>query len=250
VNLKRNIAKVKAHGSQAPNAPIIHFESINDMKIIQKMINKNNLSGKFESTINELIYNYTPKKSEAIKQHKAALDCNMNISTLVDMDHDLKNKDSRIKKGSPDRIPRIHTTKPSCTLRTYIYVENNKFDLDTFKESMRCISELAEISDREFIALKNIASEKTWERFRKAKGKFVSVVEKKFAKGGIPAPLNDHSLVETIMEKIYGYEMVDLNKLTDEQKKQRLIIEKKIEIFFSKQSQRVFNLLAPIFSDY
>lgn len=255
-NLKRNIAKVRALGSKPPSNPILHFEAYPDMQLIENFVeeNQSRLTA-FGNLSNSLLYNFTVKKTDAIKLHKQALDINMNITTLVDMDHDVKNKASRVAKGSPDRIPRIHTTSPASTLLTYIYVDKKDSEKDIFNESIRKFPSLSLLSNTEMLALKESAITKTWARFEKAIGpKMLEYLRKDFQKKKLSSPINDHSLVETLMEKIYGHEIVELNfkkvkQLSDKQKKEKEEIEQKLRCFFLKQPEKVLVLLSPLFEE-
>ena len=255
-NLKRNIAKVRALGSKPPSNPILHFEAYPAMQLIENFVEENQtILTAFGNLSNSLLYNFTKKKSEAIEFHKHALEINMNISTLVDMDHDIKNRASRVAKGSPERIPRIHTTSPASTLLTSIYVDKRDSEKDIFNESMRKFPSLALLSDTEILALKESAITKTWARFEKAIGpKMLESLRKDFQKKKLSSPINDHSLVETLMEKIYGHEIVELNfkkvkQLSDKQKKEMEGIEQKLRYFFLKQPEKVLILLSPLFEE-
>ena len=226
------------------------------MELIQKLIKNNTpVTTVLGNLSNSLLYNYTEKKSEAITLHKQALDVNMNISTLVDMDYDIKNGASRVAKGSPERILRIHTTTPSCTLLTHIFVKEKVFDQDIFNKSMRIFPSLSQLTDAEFLALKESATSKTWNRFEKAIGEArVKSLENDFRKRKFPTPINDHSLVETLMEKIYGYENLELNfkkskLLSDKQKNEKAFIEEEMKNFFLKQPEKLLVLLTPIFKE-
>lgn len=255
-NLKRNIAKVRALGSRPPSNPILHFEAYSDMQLVENFVEENQTKlTAFGNLSNSLLYNFTEKKSEAIEFHKHALEINMNISTLVDMDHDIKNKAARVAKGSPERIPRIHTTSPASTLLTYIYVDKRDSGKDTFNESIRKFPSLSLLSDTEILALKESSITKTWARFEKAIGsKMLEYLRKDFQKKKLPSPINDHSLVETLMEKIYGYDNVELNynkvkSFSDKQKREKNGIEQKLKHFFLKQPEKVIVLLSPLFEE-
>ena len=79
-------------------------------------------------------------------------------------------------------------------------------------------------------------------------------LRKDFQKKKLPSPINDHSLVETLMEKIYGYDNVELNynkvkSFSDKQKREKNGIEQKLKHFFLKQPEKVIVLLSPLFEE-
>ena len=263
-NLKRNIAKVRALGSKPPSSPILHFEAYPDMELIENFVEQNqSILTTFGNLSNSLLYNFTVKKTDAIKLHKLALDINMNISTLVDMDYDI-NQEKTIKvEGLDEIITRVHSTFPSCVLETYVFYDDTKLDDQRLIHFLRSFEQLKEASEEDLSSIKDIAIEKTWKRLmngyymnhnKNRSDKKPVYLKKVFKKKKIKSPLNDHSLVETLMEKIYGYEIVELNYnklklLSDEQKSEKKFIEQKLSNFFLKQPEKVLVLLSPLFEE-
>ena len=263
-NLKRNIAKVRALGSRPPSNPILHFEAYSDMQLVENFVeeNQSRLTA-FGNLSNSLLYNFTVKKTDAIKLHKQALDINMNITTLVDMDYDI-NQENLIKvQGLDEIITRVHSTFPSCALETYVFYDDAKLDDQRLINFLRSFEQLKEASEEELSSIKDIAIEKTWKRLMSGyymnhnnnrSDKKPVYLKKVFKEKKIRYPLNDHSLVETLMEKIYGYDNVELNynkvkSLSDKQKREKNGIEQKLKHFFLKQPEKVLVLLSPLFEE-
>jgi hypothetical protein len=191
--MKRYLAKLKAHGAKKTKESILHFESFNDAILMENIISKN----RKQFHHNKIVYMYTQKKKAAIKNHRLALETDHNITTLVDMDHDLRLREHLIEKGKPAKIPRLHSTKPACTLLTVPYNINGKFNFDEFCKMTKRIPELSKAEEEIIIQVNENAIKKTWERI--AKGNIHA--RKMFEKKGITSPLNDHSVVEAILEQ-------------------------------------------------
>jgi hypothetical protein len=191
--MKRYLAKLKAHGAKKTRESILHFESFNDARLMKNIISKN----RKQFHHNKIRYMYTQTKAKAIKNHQDALERDHNITTLVDMDYDLRLREHLIEKGKPEKIPRLHSTKPACTLLTVPYNINGKFKFDEFCRMTKRIPELSKADEEIIIQINENAIKKTWERILKAR----PYARKMFEKKGITSPLNDHSVVEAILEQ-------------------------------------------------
>ena len=226
--MKRYLAKLKAHGAKKERGPMLHFESHNDARVMQNIISKNQKQFRH----NKIRYMFTQSKGEAIKNHQDALERDHNITTLVDMDHDLKHREHRIEKGKPAIIPRLHSTKPACTLLTVPYNINGKFSFAEFCRMTKRIPELSKADEEIIIQINENAINKTWERLSKARPHAREMFEKK----GITSPLNDHSVVEAIFEHC---------KSTSKDK-----IEQNLEKFAKLDNKTMFHLINKLLSDF
>ena len=83
------------------------------------------------------------------------------------MDHDLRLREHLIEKGKPAKIPRLHSTKPACTLLTVPYNINGKFNFDEFCKMTKRIPELSKAEEEIIIQVNENAIKKTWERIAK-----------------------------------------------------------------------------------
>jgi hypothetical protein len=233
--MQRYLAKVIAHDGQKTTSPILHFEGYTDAQLIFEIMN--NCPDDIETLKRSIIWKFSEGKDKAINNHKSALNMGHNISTLVDMDHDINNRSFALKKKSAERIPRIHSTKPACTLITAIFIENGKFDQVTFSEAIRTIPDLSSTDEETLDEIKKNAVRKTWESFTKSKGHAVErYIKPLFIKKKIPLPLNDHALIEAIHEKC--------ENITEK------VVEKKMKEYFLNNHERVFVLLTPIISKF
>ena len=226
--MKRYLAKLKVHGGKKIIQSILHFESFNDARLMKNIISKN----RKQFHHNKIVYMYTQKKKAAIKNHRLALETAHNITTLVDMDHDLRLREHLIEKGKPAKIPRLHSTKPACTLLTVPYNINGKFNFDEFCKMTKRIPELSKAEEEIIIQVNENAIKKTWERI--AKGNIYA--RKMFEKKGITSPLNDHSVVEAILEQC--------NTTSKDKIKQNL------EEFAKLDNEAMSNLIDKLLSDF
>ncbi len=227
-NMKRYLARLKAHGAKKERNPILHFESHNDARVMQNIISKNQK----QFGHNKIRYMFTQGKAKAIKHHQDALESDHNITTLVDMDYDLKLREHQIEKGKPAIIPRLHSTKPACTLLTVPYNINGKFSFAEFCRMTKRIPELSKADEEIIIQINENAINKTWERILKAR----PYARKMFEKKGITSPLNDHSVVEAIFEHC---------KSTSKDK-----IEQNLEKFAKLDNETMSNLIVKLLSDF
>ena len=95
-DMERYLARINAHDGKRTDSPILHFESFFDMELIKEVMQ--DCPDEFKSLNKNLEYRYTKTKKRAIRNHSQALEMGHDISTLVDMDHDIKSKDFRKKK--------------------------------------------------------------------------------------------------------------------------------------------------------
>lgn len=226
--MKRYLAKLKALGGKKTRDPILHFESHNDARVMQNIISKNQK----QFPHNKIVYMYTQKKKAAIKNHRLALETNHNITTLVDMDHDLKLREHLVQKGKTAMIPRLHSTKPACTLLTVPYNINGKFNFEEFCRMTKRIPELSKADEEIIIQINENAIKKTWERIVNAR----PYAREMFEKNGITSPLNDHSVVEAILEQC---------NTTSKDK-----IEQNLEEFAKLDNEAMSNLIDKLLSDF
>jgi len=249
--LKRNIAKVKAHGSIPSNDPIFHFESYHDMSLIRTYclsnpVQRTKESGpkEYHKPIEGMVYNFTEKKSEAIKMHKIALEMGLNISTLVDMDYDVNGESFIGDRELNSPIPRIHSTYPSCTLLTYVLSGEKNYNQDKFFMFLRGFNELKTSNNESLIAIQNKVIGKTWKRleagyymrFNKKKKQKSPRPEIIFKQKQLTHPINDHSLIEVVVESC---DKIDKTKS-----------ESKLKEYFLRQHASVSLLLSPVLSDF
>lgn len=227
-DMKRYLTKLKAHGGKKTRDPILHFESHNDARVMQNIISKNQKQFHY----NKIRYMFTQSKSKAIKNHQDALERGHNITTLVDMDYDLKLREHLVQKGKTAMIPRLHSTKPACTLLTVPYNINGKFNFDKFCRMIKRIPELSKADEEIIIQINENAIKKTWERIVNAR----PYARKMFEKKGITSPLNDHSVVEAILEQC---------NTTSKDK-----IEQNLEEFATLDNETMSNLIVKLLSDF
>ena len=208
--MKRYLAKLDAHGGKITNESILHFESFNDASLVENMIKKY----RRDKNSNKIRYMFTKGKNKAIKNHKNTIAMGHNISTIVDMDHDLNHRDFFISKNSKEMVKRLHSTKPACTLLTIPYSNNGIHNHENFSKAIKTISNLRDASDELILEIKNDAVKKTWARLKS--GIWVEWAKKKieadFAKEKIFEPLNDHSMIEAIIGKSTNLQEKDIKK--------------------------------------
>ena len=180
--------RAKAHikGESLEDKPFLHFESPTDMDFMKKFYkiwSKNEGWSDYEQTIN---FVFTHTKSDAIKEHEGAIKKGLLVSTLVDMDHDLNDKDFRGVKN-------VHSTKYACTLFTLQFIKNEK-KLD----SQKLQSFIEEISGLEHKQCEDIiqgALHGTSTRLNR----WAHYIMENFNKKKVQYPLNDHELVNAIL---------------------------------------------------
>ena len=129
---------------------------------------------------------FTRTKTEAIKEHRLALKQKINVSTLVDMDHDVTSRRLR-------NLESIHSTKPACTLHTIQFLESESSGLDR-AHLIRIIREQGDFTDEECDQIIERAHKTT---LSKLEGP-ASEEEKTELRDQIPFPLNDHMLARSI----------------------------------------------------
>lgn len=194
---RRVLAKGTIRGKEiSSNTPFLHFEAKSDMYFCKNFIHfwrKNNEFEDFYPKKHRFVF--TEGKSEAIAQHQKVRQEGINVSTLVDMDHDVENRDLM-------EIEQIYSTKPACTLITIQFLKG-----ETGVNKSYLIEVIRECGDFDEQACKRIRErthKMTSERFQR--GLFMQKngsnkdVWKKLdrIKKNIPYPINDHALARSI----------------------------------------------------
>lgn len=194
---RRVLAKGTIRGKKiSSTTPYMHFESVGDMLFCRDFINLWKKTGGFsEAPSNRHQLVFSRGKRKAIKSHCEALNEEINVSTLVDMDHD-------IDEIALSKIENIHSTKPACTLATLQFVQsddelNKSHLINVIKDNGPFDNEACErIISRTF--------EGTYRRLEKgiwSSGK--EFMEKPFKrinrmKRALPNPINDHEFARSI----------------------------------------------------
>ena len=129
---------------------------------------------------------FTRTKTEAIKEHRLALKQKINVSTLVDMDHDVTSRRLR-------NLESIHSTKPACTLHTIQFLEREGSGLNR-AHLIRIIREQGDFTDEECDQIIERAHKTTLSKLERP----ASEEEKTELRDQIPFPLNDHMLARSI----------------------------------------------------
>ena len=178
-------AKAQIKGESLEDKPFLHFESPNDMGFMKRFYeiwSKNEGWSDYEQTIN---FVFTHTKSDAIKEHEGAIKKDLLVSTLVDMDHDLNDKDFRGVKN-------VHSTKYACTLFTLQFIKNEK-KLD-FQKLQSFIEEISGLEHKQCEDIIQGALHGTSTRLNKWR----PYITENFNKKKVQYPLNDHELAEAI----------------------------------------------------
>tara|TARA_B100000900_G_scaffold325866_1_gene285790 strand:+ start:2187 stop:2966 length:780 start_codon:yes stop_codon:yes gene_type:complete len=210
-DMKRYLAKLAAHSGKKTNESILHFESFNDASLVENMIKKY----RRDKNSDKIRYMFTKGKNKAIKNHKKTIAMGHNISTIVDMDHDLNHRDFFISKKSKERLSRLYSTKPACTLLTIPYSDNGIHNHENFSKAVKTIPNLKDASNELILEIKNDAVKKTWARLKSGiwAERYKKKIEADFAKEKIFDPLNDHSMIEAIIEKNTNLQEKDIEMI-------------------------------------
>ena len=196
--LERRITAVKAlDSSQYKSIRTLHFEGISDWRFVLQFCQKHD---KLKNRIDEPNTAYSNGKKYAIRHHKEAISLGFKISTIVDMDHDFKDRDisKKISKGSQNEYIKhsnIRSTNPGCVLLTLLLLEEGRLE-----EAIKRIPLLNEPSGDQIKLILNHAAKRSSKRIRphfwedeKRFNRWKIQFQKK-----IPNPMNDHSLCESI----------------------------------------------------
>lgn len=185
------LARVLARGvvgeRDVQNVPFLHFESLGDSQFFKRFTslwNRTEAFGPMPLENHEFVF--TRSKTEAIKQHRLALKQKISISTLVDMDHDVKNRRFR-------DLEFIHSTKPACTLHTIQFLEGESNSLNK-AHLLLVIGEQGDFTDLQCEQIIERAHKTT---LSKLEGP-ASEEERTVLREQIPFPLNDHMLARSI----------------------------------------------------
>ena len=213
---KRVKAKSVLNGKPLNRQLFLHFEARNDSLFMKSFLRNWSQNGTFErSFVKAINFVFTPKKSDAISEHKDALGMGLNVSTLVDMDHDVKNK---ALKG----LEKIHSTRYACTLFTMQFIHENK-NMDE-KILLSVIQAITGFDDNRCKIIIQQALENTSIRLNKWR----PYIMEEFAKKKITRPLNDHEVAYAILAE-QGVEPTMLPYSQDKQfMRQMYDVEEKI----------------------
>ena len=188
----------------------LHFESLIDMMFIRSFIGKLSNHGSKIQSDNQIEYVFTPKKLDAIKEHRDALKRGLNISSLVDMDSDVNGK-------MIGKTKRIHTSKYACTIITIQFLKGEmNLDHEYLSETIKQISGLS--NEKRINRIISNAIKNTYERLCKGNSNTKAL----FSEHGLQNPLNDHELASAIRTEMKRQESFDKR------------IEKKLRKFASK----------------
>jgi hypothetical protein len=195
-HLARRMAKAKLTGKDISRFKFLHFESFWDMEFIQSFLKLWSRAGYYgPKEMQNLDFVFTWRKRDAIMQHKSAIEENVKIVTLVDMDHDLKDKDFRNING-------IYSTMYACTLTTIQFLKDRK-KLDK-NILLHVVKEITNFDEEKCTIVINRALELTQERLERGS----RYALEKFKKAKILDPLNDHDLEKAIEKEL------DLSKIS------------------------------------
>ena len=223
-HLARRMAKAKLTGKDISRFKFLHFESFWDMEFIQSFLKLWSRAGYYgPKEMQNLDFVFTWRKREAIMQHKSAIEENVKIVTLVDMDHDYRNKDFKTMNG-------IFSTRYACTLTTIQFLkENKKLDRSML---LHVLKEITKFDEQKCNIVISRALELTQQRLKKGN----KYAPEKFKKAQIVNPLNDHDLVEAIENELVSSEIdfkkrsvedkIKLHANNDQNKKLRLLLSK------------------------
>lgn len=194
---RRVLAKGTIRGKKIPsNTAFLHFEAKSDMFFCEKFIRfwkKENEFEEFHPEKHRFVF--TKTKSQAIAQHQKARQEGINVRTLVDMDHDVENRDFM-------GIEQILSTKPACTLITIQFLQGEADVNESYL--MEVIRECGDFDKQACKRIRKRTHEMTSERFQRAlfgqkNGSNKDVWEKLARiKKKIPYPINDHALARSI----------------------------------------------------
>lgn len=228
-HLARRMAKAKLTGKDISRFKFLHFESFWDMEFIQSFLKLWSRAGYYgPKEMQNLDFVFTWRKSEAIMQHKLAIEENVKIVTLVDMDHDLRNKDFRNING-------IYSTRYACTLTTIQFLEGSK-KLNR-NILLHVVKEITNFDEQKCHVIINKALELTQERL----GRGSRYALENFKEAKIIDPLNDHDLEKAIenefdlskisYEKGSVQDKIKLHAKNDQNEKLRLLLSKMMNGF-------------------
>lgn len=194
---RRVLAKGTIRGKKiSPSTPFLHFEAKSDMYFCRDFIHfwrKTNEFEDFDPMRHRFVF--TKSKSQAIVQHQKARQEGINVSTLVDMDHDVENI---ALMGSEQ----IHSTKPACTLITIQFLKGETSVNERYL--IEVIRECGGFDEQACKRIKKRTHKMTSERFEKAvfmqKNGSPKDVRRRLAeiKKKIPYPINDHALARSV----------------------------------------------------
>ena len=194
---RRVLAKGTIRGKKiSSSTPFLHFEAKSDMHFCKKFIKFWRKANEFEDfNPKRHHFVFTKTKSDAIVLHQKARQEGINVSTLVDMDHDVENRDLM-------EIEQIHSTKPACTLITIQFLQGETDVNESYL--IEVIREFGDFNEQACKRIKKRTHQMTSERFEKAvfmqkNGSNKDVWEKlAWIKKKNPYPINDHALARSI----------------------------------------------------
>ena len=189
--LERRITAVKGlDSSRYKSITTLHFEGRSDWFLVMKFCQSHD---SLKNKIRFENFTYSNGKEFAIKHHIEAMGLGFKISTIVDMDHDFKDRDIsyKISKGSQNEYIKhsnIRSTIPCCVLLTLLLEE-------VLDEAVKRVPILKDPTEDEIKIIIDCASKRTIERLFKFDKR--DWFKEEFLRK-IPNPMNDHSLCESI----------------------------------------------------
>ena len=201
-HFKRCLAKAELTQKDISNVKFLHFESYYDMEFVEDFLrfwkNDEHFS-RFD--LRDYKFVFTWRKKEAIAVHKSALEDGCIVTTLVDMDHDLRNKEFK-------NIDGVFSTRYALTLTTMQFLKNSK-TLD--KEILHhVVTEISNLDEKRCLKIIERALENTLERLKRSNRYAIE----NFKNRKIEKPLNDHDLVNSILTEL-GIPADDINRSRD-----------------------------------
>ncbi len=193
----RVLAKDTIRGEKiSSTTPFLHFESMGDSLFCGDFINLWKRTREFsEVPSNRHRLVFSRGKRKAIKSHCEALKEGVNVSTLVDMDHD-------IDEVALSNIEHIHSTKPACTLATLQFVQsddqlNKSHLINVIKDNGTFDDEACErIISRTFEGTYRRLENGIWSSRKEFMEKPYKRIER--MKRALPNPINDHEFARSI----------------------------------------------------
>tara|TARA_B100001093_G_scaffold82371_1_gene73761 strand:+ start:7961 stop:8644 length:684 start_codon:yes stop_codon:yes gene_type:complete len=197
------------------NKLILHFESPKDMQFVRGFYQIQKKTGflKKREIGTEPEFFFTHTKGSAISEHENARKNNLKISTLVDMDHDVKNNQFRGLAG-------VRSTRYACTLLTMQFLKNEtELDEEYLVDILKRIGK--NLNDDQCMKIKDRAIKTTWERLNRGNRFARENLEDK----NVYTPLNDHSLSESIVVELFGKDNLlktEINEIEDQMRRYAL----------------------------
>jgi hypothetical protein len=189
-HFRRCLAKAELTQKDISNIKFLHFESYYDMEFVEEFLRYWKDDEHFSRyDLRDYKFVFTWRKKEAIAVHKSAIEDGCIVTTLVDMDHDLRNKEFK-------NIDGVFSTRYALTLTTMQFLKSSK-KLD--EEILHhVVKEISNLDEKRCLKIIERALENTLERLNRSSRYAVD----NFEKMNIKKPLNDHDLVNSILAEL------------------------------------------------